>query len=101
MPRSNKRQGQSGRRGNPQGYGSRSGGFEQTGTGYRYDDQQRREHQERATINDPIDNSSRARGSAQKRAARCRPFFKSSESRKETPIPTTNPFLAADSGAQV
>jgi len=75
MPRSNKRQGQSGRRGNPQGYGSRSGGFEQTGTGYRYDDQQRREHQERATINDPIDNSSRARRSAQKRAARCRPFF--------------------------
>jgi hypothetical protein len=46
MPRSNRRQGQSGRRGNPQEYGSRSGGFEQTGTGYRYDDQQRREHQQ-------------------------------------------------------
>jgi len=46
MPRSNRRQGQSRRRGNPQGYASRSGGFEQTGTGYRYDDQQGREYQQ-------------------------------------------------------
>ena len=47
MPRSNRRQGRSfGRRNNPQSYESRSGGFEQTGTGYRYEDQQRRGSQQ-------------------------------------------------------
>lgn len=41
MPRSNRRQGRSsGRQNNPQSWESRGGGFEQTGTGYRYDDQQ-------------------------------------------------------------
>jgi osmotically-inducible protein OsmY len=44
MPRSNRRQGRSfGRQSNPQqSYPSRGGGFEETGTGYRYDDEQRR-----------------------------------------------------------
>jgi len=46
MPRSNRRQEQFGRRGNPQGNQSRGGGFEQTGTGYRYDDQQRRGYEQ-------------------------------------------------------
>ena len=43
MPRSNRRQGRSsGRQNNPQSFEGRSGGFEETGTGYRYDDEQRR-----------------------------------------------------------
>jgi osmotically-inducible protein OsmY len=43
MPRSKRREQTSfSRQSNPQSYGTRGGGFEQTGTGYRYDDQQRR-----------------------------------------------------------
>jgi BON domain len=42
MPRSNRRQRRTfGRHDNPQSYERGSGGFEQTGTGYRYDDQRR------------------------------------------------------------
>ena len=39
MPRSNRRQGKQGRQSQP---GERTGGFEQTGSGYRFDDQRRR-----------------------------------------------------------